>query len=105
MERLGDRDTLDELTALADDLLEQATEIRRQWAELGQTLGLEAPEPVIPAERRDDAADDVDAARLVALDMMLSGRSRDEVREYLTATFGEGDREQLLDDIFSQYGG
>ena len=104
MDRIGDRDTLDELSALADDLLEQATEIRRQWAELGETLGLESPEPAPVPERREEGGD-ADAVRLVALDMMLSGRSRDEVREYLQATFGEGDREQGLDDVFSQYSG
>ncbi len=37
--------------------------------------------------------------------MMLSGRSREEVREYLRATFGDDDREHVLDEIFTQYGG
>src|SRR4051812_25191782 len=93
------RQELDELTALADELLEQATEIRRQWAELGDTLGLEPP----PAPEPSTSATD-DPVRLVALDMMLSGNTREEVRDHLVATFGEGEREPLLDEIFTQYG-
>ena len=87
--------------------------MRRQWAELSETLGIEPPEPAPAAERATangeaDApgdAGDADAVRLVALDMVLSGRSRDEVREYLRATFGEGDREDVLDEVFAEYGG
>jgi hypothetical protein len=112
-----DHEALDELTALADELLEQASEVRRQWAELSETLGIEPPEPAPAAERGGAAAngedpsaaantsDEADPVRLVALDMVLSGRDRDEVREYLRATFGEGDREQVLDEVFTQYGG
>ena len=111
-----DPDALDELTSLADELLSQASEVRRQWAELSETLGVEPPEPAPAAERRtapappaaaaaQDERPEADPVRLVALDMMLSGRSREEVREYLTATFGDGDREHVLDEIFTQYGG
>ena|SRR5688572_4851204 len=107
-----DQDALDELTNLADELLSQASEVRRQWAELSEALGVDAPEPAPAAERAkvaqptdaDEGSSD-DPVRLVALDMMLSGRSREEVREYLRATFGDGDREHVLDEIFTQYGG
>jgi hypothetical protein len=119
MDRVPDDETLDELTALADDLLEQASEVRRQWEELSETLGIEPPEPAPPAEPSPahtngeqpvapisgDEQNEADPVRLVALDMMLSGRSREEVREYLRETFGEGDREHILDEIFTQYGG
>jgi len=111
-----DNDALDELTNLADELLSQASEVRRQWAELSETLGVEPLEPAPAAERRHSPAEvpatepeaerpEADPVRLVALDMMLSGRSREEVREYLRATFGDGDREHVLDEIFTQYGG
>lgn len=113
--RAPDQDALDELTNLADELLTQASEVRRQWAELSETLGVEPPEPAPAAERRHhpaqpapsapDERPEADPVRLVALDMMLSGRSREEVREYLRATFGDGDREHVLDEIFTQYGG
>ena len=114
--QVPDHETLDELTALADELLEQASEVRRQWAELSETLGIEPPEPAPTAERgaatgngpattSGEGDANAEAVRLVALDMMLSGRDRDEVREYLRATFGEGDHESVLDEIFTQYGG
>jgi hypothetical protein len=97
----GNRDALGDLSALADELLEQAAEIRHQWAELGETLGLEPPPPATePAP-----ADEPDPVRLVALDMMLSGRSREEVRDHLDATFGAGHYEGVLDEVFTQYGG
>lgn len=101
----GRHDTLADLSALADDLLEQATEIRRQWAELGETLGLEPPESAKAAPRPDAEAAEADPERLVALDMMLSGHSREAIRDYLQATFGDGDREAVLDEVFAQYGG
>jgi hypothetical protein len=111
-----DDDALDELTHLADELLAQASEVRRQWAELSETLGVDVPEPAPAAEPRHSRGEappeeqqaerpEADPVRLVALDMMLSGRSREEVREYLRATFGDGDREHVLDEIFTQYGG
>ena len=114
--RVPDEEALDELTNLADELLAQASEVRRQWAELSEALGVEAPEPAPAAERANAVAAsspeeteareaEADPVRLVALDMMLSGRSREDVREYLSATFGEDDREQVLDEIFTQYGG
>ena len=110
--RVPENETLDELTALADDLLEQASEVRRQWAELSETLGLEPPEPAPVVERGgteeapapDPDRPEADPVRLVALDLMLSGRSREDVRSYLTATFGEGDHEPILEEIFKEYG-
>jgi hypothetical protein len=121
-----DRQVLDELSMLADDLLQQATEIRRQWSELAEVLGAELPdlppleqppepraprpavagpdEPVPPAQQATPPPQEADPVRLVALDMMLSGRSRAEVKDYLNATFGDGDREDVLDEIFTQYG-
>lgn len=99
----GEHDALGELSALADELLEQAAEIRHQWAELGETLGLDPPTPPLVAEPQ--PADEPDPVRLVALDMMLSGRSRDEVRDHLDATFGTGDHDRVLDEVFTQYGG
>ena len=42
-----------------------------------------------------------DPVRLVALDMMLSGSSRDEVVQYLSATFGDHVDEAVIDEVFS----
>ena len=117
-----DREVLDQLTMLADELLQQAGEIRRQWSELAEALGADIPPPpeiedlppaappradapaAAPAASAAAEADMADPVRLVALDMMLSGRSREEVRTYLSATFGDDDREDVLDEIFTRYG-
>lgn len=115
-DRPPERDPLDELAELADELLRQATDVRRQWSELGETLGLEpapaprsastpAPSaPAAPGAANGQAGTwpDADPVRLVALDMMLSGRSREEVGEYLRATFGEDVNPAVLDEIFSE---
>jgi hypothetical protein len=152
--RPAENSVLDELTILADELLEQASAVRRQWAELNEALGVDAPivepDPVdeaVPEEVvadatladttpevvKDAAADaetdtaeasngasaapppaepapaepapaepaPADPIRLVALDMMLSGRSREETHAYLTATFGEEIDIAVVDEIFS----
>ena len=124
--RRDDHDAIDELAMLADELLQQATEIRRQWQELGDALGIEIPEhargpaqsqspPSEPRIRPNPAeapappppasaapgTGSADPVRLVALDMMLSGSTRDEVVEYLSATFGDHVDESVIDEVFS----
>lgn len=99
-----EREALDQLTVLADELLMQAGEIRRQWAELAEMLGAEPETAGSPDDPGDgERAGDAESIRLVALDMMLSGSSREEVGGYLDATFGAEDREALLDDVFTTY--
>ncbi|HEX8082732.1 MAG TPA: hypothetical protein VF529_00480 [Solirubrobacteraceae bacterium] len=106
-DRTPEDSPLDELAALADELLSQATDVRRQWAELGEALGLE-PAPQPQANRPEPPAEppggwpEADPVRLVALDMMLAGRSREEVREYLRATFGKDVGADVLDEIFTE---
>lgn len=98
-----EREALDQLAMLADELLDQAAEIRGQWAQLAATLGVEpAGEAGPPAADGNAAAPDAgaDPVRLVALDMMLAGSSRTEVVEHLRATFGEDVDEQIVDDVF-----
>ena len=91
-----DDQVLDELLLLADDLLEQASAIRRQWAELHELVG----EPDA-AEQQDEPVRAADPVQLVALDMMLSGRSREEVYDYVHATFGPGVDEAAIDAVFA----
>lgn len=107
----ADRQVLAELTTLAEELLEQASEIRRQWSDLGDALGIDLGElpdasepaavPQMPAAAASAEAAESDPVRLVALDMMLSGRSRDEVEEYLRATFGDGVDVGVVADVFT----
>lgn len=100
---LPDPRGLRELTKLADELLAQAAELRRQWSELAGSVGADLPEPPAapPAATPPGSAD---PARLVALDMMLSGRTRDEVGDHLRRTFGEDDVDAILDEVFAEYG-
>ena len=66
----------------------------------------ELPAPSAPARQRAEVPPPApgagaDPVRLVALDMMLSGSSRDEVLEYLSATFGDHVDEAVIDEVFS----
>jgi hypothetical protein len=47
---------------------------------------------------------DLDAARIVALNMALDGKSRDEVAAYLRDELGVADSAGLLDDVYSRVG-
>ena len=104
-----EREVLGELTSLANDLLQEATAIRRQWSELGDALGLELTQEVAAGAERATAPDeplpaqDEDPVRLVALDMLLSGRSREDIERYLSQTFDEDYRPEVLDEVFQQY--
>jgi hypothetical protein len=68
-----------------------------------------APEPVkeahedAGAEPRPAAADgdDVEGARLVALNMALNGESREETDRYLAENFDLNDRAALLDEVYA----
>ncbi len=76
------------------------------------------PEPVVEAERleedldeavaEDDVeeeADDVEGARLIALNMALNGQSRAETDKYLAANFDLADRSALLDEVYASVEG
>jgi len=45
--------------------------------------------------------DDVEGARLVALNMALNGQSRDETNRYLSENFELSDRDSLLDEVYA----
>lgn len=64
-------------------------------------VGLAAPEPQ-PAAPRPVARDE--AAALVALDMALSGSSREETAAALRDTLGVEDADDILDDIYETRG-
>lgn len=93
-----------QLAEVADDLLEQAAEIRRQWAQLGDALraaGVEGPE-------RSDAVDEdgeplepaLASARLAAVDLAQEGATRDEVDAFLRDELALEDRAPVLDEVF-----
>jgi hypothetical protein len=89
-----------DLAAVADDLLEQAAEIRRQWAKLGDTLRVEGEDAT---ENEDDAGDEIvsaSSARLAAVDMASDGASREEVEAFLRDEHDVEDPTPLLDEVF-----
>jgi DivIVA domain-containing protein len=48
---------------------------------------------------------DVEGARLIALNMALNGRTREEVDRYLSENYELGDRTALLDEVFASVEG
>jgi hypothetical protein len=120
-------DALDELGAVADELLEQAAALRRRWEELGDVLGVdlaptafEGDTGVMPVRRQAGALfDDVgevdvamptdfgerspDPVRVMAFDLMLSGRSRKEVKEYVRSSFGSDADLTIVDELFDAH--
>jgi ketosteroid isomerase-like protein len=92
-----------QLADVADELLDQAAEIRLQWSRLGHALraaGVErADEDIAPAEEAPAA---VASARLVAVDMASDGSTREEVGTYLRDELGvdAAEVERVLVEVF-----
>jgi hypothetical protein len=61
----------------------------------------EAEEPAAAAPPAAAADEDVESARLVALNMALNGDSRDQVDKYLADNYDLSDRSALLDDVYA----
>lgn len=65
----------------------------------------EPPEPAPPiavAQEPESAqAEDLDGARLVALNMALNGESRQDTESYLSQHFGLSESAQLLDEVYA----
>ena len=102
-----------QLAELADDLLEQAAEIRLQWSRLGDALraaGVEAADSAYSGPAADSSLSPEDlargpaSARLVAVDMAHEGSSRDEVEAYLREALEVEDADSILDDVFDASG-
>jgi hypothetical protein len=49
--------------------------------------------------------EDVEGARLVALNMALNGTARDETERYLAENFDLPDRQGLLDEVYASVEG
>ncbi len=52
-----------------------------------------------------DDDEDLEGARLIALNMALNGQSRDETDKYLAENFDLNDRERLLDEVYATVDG
>jgi hypothetical protein len=82
------------------------------------TVAHAPPDPPPPAAPPDDdttpaagaaeasarPADDLDGARLVALNMALSGEPREQTDRYLADSFQLADRAKLLDEVYAAVG-
>jgi hypothetical protein len=91
-------DHLERLVRLVDELVEHAADLRRRWEQLGQTvLGPQLAEPAA-----DQRADDVDPRLLIALEMALSGRPREEAQAYLQETFGPDGITEILAEAYER---
>ena len=63
------------------------------------------PEPEVEIEPPEDTrVDDVEAARLVALDMALGGSPREETERYLAEHYALAEPDKLLDDVYALAG-
>jgi ketosteroid isomerase-like protein len=100
-----------QLANLAEDLLEQAAEIRLQWSRLGDALRAAGVEAAQIAEGGGEASPTPEEvacspanARLVAVDMAHGGSSRDEVEAFLRDELEVEDPAAILDDVFAPSG-
>ena len=83
--------------------------LQRQAGELGGAVAPDeaVEEPVVPSEDTGNGApptDDEAGARLIALNMALSGTPREETARYLAEHFALADAEALLDDVYERAG-
>jgi hypothetical protein len=102
---LSDQDRRAELLRAVDDLLEQAADLRRQWEQIEALLD-DAPAAAPGAGTvTAGSAEEADPRLLIALDLAMSGRSRDEAERYLTETFGSEGTAQILDEVFDEHAG
>jgi DivIVA domain-containing protein len=110
------RGDLDELQAGTDELSGARREESSQAAapapepepEPGPVApGPVAPAPVAPAPVAGPAPKNGDsaAARIVALDMALSGKPREDTDHYLAENYDVPDRAALLDEVYAAAGG
>ena len=103
----GPRNDLDQLVT---ELLEHVAELRRQYAELHELLATDAQPPSLEAEGEPAAAGDTgshparDPIQLIAIEMALLGRTRDEVETYLRDAYGVAADPGMLDSVFSRAG-
>ncbi len=91
-----------QLSAVADDLLEQAAEIRRQWAKLADTLRVAGLDEEGENTEQTASARRASSARLAAVDMAQDGASREDVETYLRDELGVEDPEEILEEVFGE---
>jgi hypothetical protein len=109
---------LEQLADLADALVEQVGAVRQHYDRLQQTLETPRPEPVatvggarpvedaFPEESFEEDEDERphvhDSARLVVMEMAMSGSTREETKDYLRETLGLEGGDDVVDEVFDR---
>jgi hypothetical protein len=108
---------LEQLADLADALVEQVGAVRQHYDRLQRTLETPRPEPVatvggarpvedVFVEQEDDEDAERpqvhDSARLVVMEMAMSGSTREETKNYLLDTLGLDGGDDVVDEVFDR---
>lgn len=94
-------DDHEDLTQLADELLREAAELRRGWEALEAALDDVDPPQATPArEAPSQPEDEEDPRRLIALNMALGGRDREETAAYLRGQFGDDGVDDIVRAVY-----
>jgi DivIVA domain-containing protein len=92
-----------ELNKLLDALRRSGERLSEGLTQLQAQVGDVAGEPPAPAEEVTVSANgDETGARLIALNMALSGTPREETARYLAENYSLADPEGLLDDVYAR---
>jgi hypothetical protein len=106
---------LEQLADLADALVEQVGAVRAHYEQLQRTLDEPLPEPgatvggARPVEPSYDDVDDEseappvhDSARLVVMEMAMSGSTREETKTYLRDALYLDGGDPIVDEVFDR---
>jgi hypothetical protein len=107
---------LEQLADLADALVEQVSAVRGHYEQLQRTLETPRPEAAVAtvggARPVEDAYPDEedeaegphlhDSARLVVMEMAMSGSTREETKAYLRETLELDGGDPLVDEVFDR---
>ena len=86
------------MASLAEAALVAVEATRRAVEDVLAEIRDVPPAPVVALETRSE--DGLDSARLVAIEMAVAGRTREEVGRHIRAAYELADVESLLDDVF-----
>ena len=105
---------LEQLADLADALVEQVGAVRAHYEQLQRTLEEPAPEPVetvggarpveVPYEDElgDHGPQVHDSARLVVMEMAMSGSTREETKAYLRDALELDGGDPIVDEVYDR---
>jgi hypothetical protein len=106
---------LEQLADMADALVEQVTSVRSHYEHLEQMLSAGPPEPAetVGGARPVEATFDIeadgddepqvhDSARLVVMEMAMSGSTRDQTKQYLRNALEVEGGDPIVDEVFDR---